>query len=92
LLRKPNWNPRSNDARLTPAKHRPGVDTWKIITKLMDQTLEDLRFSSRDKRGNTFSKSLKLIMAFLPSLSLMLGGLANSVFCSLVAKPRIGLD
>jgi hypothetical protein len=37
-------------------------------------------FSPRDKAGNIFSKSLKLSMAFLYSLSLMPGGLATAVF------------
>jgi hypothetical protein len=37
-------------------------------------------FSPRDKAGNIFSKSLKLAMAFLCSLSPMPGGLAIAVF------------
>jgi hypothetical protein len=37
-------------------------------------------FSPRDKAGNSFSKSLKLAMAFLYSLSLMLDSLATTVF------------
>jgi hypothetical protein len=77
LLEKPNGNPRSNNARLASAYIRPGVDPWKIVTKLMNQPLEDLRFFPRDKTGNIFSKSLKLDMAFLSSLSPMQNGLAT---------------
>jgi len=77
LLEKPNGNPRSNNARLASAHVRPGVDAWKIVTKLMNQPLEDLRFFPTRQAGNIFSKSLKLDMTFLSSLSPMQNDLAT---------------
>jgi hypothetical protein len=44
LLEKPNGNPRSHDARLAAAHVRARVDTWKIVVKLPNHPLEDLRF------------------------------------------------
>jgi len=43
LLEKPNGDPGSNDTRLTAAHIRPRVDTGKIVIKVPNHPLEDLR-------------------------------------------------
>jgi hypothetical protein len=42
LLEEPNWNPGSNDTRLTAAHIRPRVDAWKIVIQILNHLIEDL--------------------------------------------------
>ena len=65
LLEKPDGDPGSNQTRFAAAHIRPRVDTWKIVIKLPNHPLEDLRLLPTRQSRQHFLKSLKPAMAFL---------------------------
>jgi hypothetical protein len=43
LFKKPNRNSRPHNARLSAAHSRPGIDAREVISKLLDDPLQQLR-------------------------------------------------